>query len=75
MSDTAYLDSGHTTCVADGVELIASQFISASDVQEVIAADGDLVELLLDVADVTRDITSVDIDARRSSLTRVRCWP
>lgn len=47
--------------LADGVELVASQLVSACDVQHVIAADGDLVELLLDVADVARDIMAVDI--------------
>ena len=77
MSDTAYLGSGHASRVADEVELIASQFISASDVQQVIAADGDLVELSLDAAAVAGDIMPVDIEARRSSrnVAWVRCWP
>lgn len=77
MSGTAYLDTDQAPPVAHGVELIASQFISACDVQQVIAADGDLVELLLDGVGVARAITLADIEARCSSRDAewVRCWP
>jgi hypothetical protein len=77
MSGTAYLDTDQAPPVAHGVELIASQFISACEVQQVIAADGNLVELLLDGAVVARAIALADIEVRCSSCEAewVRCWP
>ncbi|MEA2230714.1 MAG: hypothetical protein QOD83_530 [Solirubrobacteraceae bacterium] len=76
MSDTANLEGDHATPVAHAVELVASKFARACDVQQVIAADGDLVELLLDGAGVAHEPAPGDIEARCSSrdVEWVRCW-
>jgi hypothetical protein len=76
MSDTANLEGDHATPVAHAVGLIASQFARACDGQQVIAADADLVELLLDGAGVARERAPGDIKARCSSrdVEWVRCW-